>query len=197
MERRGLVRTPFLSAACTSSSLPPTAELSCCGARSQPHGTQPLLCSSRKSHPLGFHCSLQAPIPYPLRLCGAPQGGAGAHSSQHCPGLTPGGAVTTAGPPARPLPASRLVSRPFVPHQGLSRERPLSCTEVLTAAAALALLCLSLGGHLLSWGVARKLFTLARSCHLPCGFHWCLVDTRWWHRGWGLAHMQGMCPRSC
>lgn len=70
-------------------------------------------------------------------------------------------------PPVRPLPASCLVSRPFVPHQGLSRERPLSCREVLTAAPALALLCLSLGGHLLSWEGGKKLVTLARSCHVP------------------------------
>lgn len=137
--------------------LPATGQLSCCGARSHPIATQ-------------------APIPYPLSPCGAPQGGPDAHSSQHCPG----GAVSTAGPPVHPLPASCLVSHPFVPHQGLSRERPLSCTEVLTAAPALALLCLSQGtpAHL----GGRKLVTLARSCHIPVAF-----CGGWWTRGGGTG----------
>lgn len=97
--------------------------------------------------------------------------------------------MSTAGAPVHPLPASCLVSHPFVPHQGLSRERPLSCTEVLTAAPAL-LCSASLGGHLLSWG-GRKLVTLARSCHIPCAFLWWLVDTGWWHRGWAWCSSTG------
>lgn len=173
------------------------------GRAPSPMATQPLLCcpaglpsTASPLHPLGFHCSLQAPIPFPLNLRGAPQGGSDAHSSQHCPGLPlhPLKCCTHCWtPPVRPLPASCLVSRPFVPHQGLSRERPLSCREVLTAAPALALLCLSLGGHLLSWEGGKKLVTLARSCHVPCSFLWWLVGTGRWHRGWGLA--PGAAPR--
>lgn len=94
LERRGLVRTPFPLCWLHQLLLSPTAEVSCCGASSQPHGNPTPLCcpaglpsTASPLHPLGFHCSLQAPIPFPLNLRGAPQGGSDAHSSQHCPGL--------------------------------------------------------------------------------------------------------------
>lgn len=204
MERRGLVRTPFPLCWLHQLLLSPTAEVSCCGASSQPHGnpTPALLPRGAPQHsepPPSTGISLQPPSPHPV----SPEPPWCSPRWVRCPQLSalpwpPPPPLEVLypllDPPVRPLPASCLVSRPFVPHQGLSRERPLSCREVLTAAPALALLCLSLGGHLLSWEGGKKLVTLARSCHVPCSFLWWLVGTGRWHRGWGLA--PGAAPRA-
>lgn len=160
--------------------LPPTFEVSSCGVKSQPHSNPcPVGLPCPVTPPPSPGIPLQPPGPHPTPpepLWCSPSWG-------RCPQLS---ALPWPPPPLLSLP--HALSPVLLFSSGIIQRTASFLQRGTNTAPALALLCLSLGGHLLSWG-GRELVTLASSCHLPRGFvAWLLVQL---HLG------QGMCPRSC
>lgn len=127
-------------------------------------------------HP-GVHCSLQVLVPCPLcipwhsqRWDGRPQ--LSVLRWPPCSLINQVVATVAATPSSFPSPPHALSPIVLFLHQGLSRERPLSCREVVTAAHCPAL---ALALPFTSGTSARAGW--ARSCHVPCSFLWWLMDT--------------------
>lgn len=195
MERRGLVRTPFLSAGYTNSSFHPLLLWGEVPAPRQPSPCSAPQCRSTLI-PSEIHCSLQAPIPYSPSLCAAPQGGSEFSAlpwrcCQHC--WTPS--------PSPPCLMPCLPS--FCSPSGII-QRTASFLQRGTNSCSCPCSALPFsGGHLLSCG-GKKLVTLATLATLvtsPVAF-----CGGWWTRGGGTGagawllvqlHVQGTCPGSC
>lgn len=172
--------------------LSPTAVVSWNGTRVQPHGGPTPSCAPpwgvglpNTACPLcPSRVSLQPPSPGLTSPCashGAPKGGMDARSSPRCADL-PVHSLTESLPLLLPPPCS-FPSPPHALspvilflHQGLSRERPLSCREVVTTARYLAL-ALALPFARGTPARAGWASPLQEAVTSPRSFLWWLVDT--------------------